>query len=69
VALAADLEAFLRSGESGKILAFVERHPNVRAEFATLSLPGGGTADPFFNVNTPEDAARADAIAAALGGP
>ena len=66
VSLADDLENFLREGQSGKILAFVDRHPNVRAEFADVPLPGGGAADPFFNVNTPGDAAEADSIAAAL---
>jgi molybdopterin-guanine dinucleotide biosynthesis protein A len=66
VALAQDLHSFLLSGESGKILAFVERHPNFRAVFPDLVLAGGETADPFFNVNTPGDAARAEAIAAAL---
>lgn len=66
VSLVEDLDNFLRQGQSGKILAFVDRHPSVRAEFADVPLPGGGAADPFFNVNTPEDAAEADAIAAAL---
>jgi molybdopterin-guanine dinucleotide biosynthesis protein A len=66
VALAEDLEYFLNSGESGKILAFVDRHRSATARFPDLALGDGGTADPFFNVNTPEDAARAEAIAAAL---
>jgi hypothetical protein len=36
--------------------------------FEDLVLPNGKTVDPFFNVNTPEDAARADAIARTLEG-
>jgi molybdopterin-guanine dinucleotide biosynthesis protein A len=65
-ALAADLDAFLASGESRKILAFVDRHERVNVFFDDVSLPTGETVDPFFNVNTPEDAARAEEIAAAL---
>jgi molybdopterin-guanine dinucleotide biosynthesis protein A len=67
VALAEDLEAFLRSGESGKILAFVDRYERIDVCFDDIALPDGGSADPFFNVNTPKDAARAEEIAAALG--
>lgn len=68
VALAGDLESFLASGVSGKILAFVDRHRRAELFFAPLPLPGGETVDPFFNVNTPEDAARAEEIARALDG-
>jgi molybdopterin-guanine dinucleotide biosynthesis protein A len=68
VALADDLEAFLMAGESGKILAFVDRYPNVSAHFPAYLLSDGGTADPFFNVNTREDAAQAEVVAAALTG-
>ncbi len=68
VALADDLESFLASGVSGKILAFVDRHRRAESFFDPLPLPGGETVDPFFNVNTPEDAARAEEIARALDG-
>ena len=66
VALADELEAFLNSGESGKILSFVDRYTRIEVAFDDIALAGGGSADPFFNVNTPEDAAQAEAIAAAL---
>jgi molybdopterin-guanine dinucleotide biosynthesis protein A len=66
VALADDLEAFLASGAGGKILAFADRHVRLNVPFDDLTLPDGTRIDPFFNVNTPEDAARAEAIAAAL---
>ena len=66
VALAGDLETFLATGVSGKILAFVDRHQRADVFFEPLPLPGGDTVDPFFNVNTPEDAARAEQIALAL---
>lgn len=58
LALADDLEKFLRTGETGKVLAFVDRHRRADVDFTA-------TPDPFFNVNTPEDLARADALAAA----
>jgi molybdenum cofactor guanylyltransferase len=66
VALAGDLDAFLRSGEGGKILKFADRHLRLNVPFDEIVLPDGTAVDPFFNVNTPEDAKRAEAIAAAL---
>jgi molybdopterin-guanine dinucleotide biosynthesis protein A len=66
LALADDLEAFLRSGQGGKILTFADRHVRLNVPFDDIPLPDGGTADPFFNVNTPEDMNRASAIAEAL---
>lgn len=66
VALADDLEAFLKSDNGGKILTYADRHLRLNVPFDDLRLPGGEAVDPFFNVNTPEDAARAEEIAAAL---
>lgn len=66
IALADDLEYFLNSGQGGKILAFVDRHRRADVRFEPVALPGLAVFDPFFNVNTPEDAAAAEAIAAAL---
>jgi molybdopterin-guanine dinucleotide biosynthesis protein A len=66
VALADDLETFLRSGEGGKILKFADRHLRLNVPFEDIELPDGTAVDPFFNVNTPEDAKRAGEIAAAL---
>ena len=68
VALADDLEQFLVSGESGKILAYVDRHARVDVRFEDIVLPDSERVDPFFNVNTPDDAARAQEIASALDG-
>ncbi len=48
----------LKDGESRKMDDFIEGYPNVRVMFA------GGAVDPFFNINTPEDLARAEAAAA-----
>ena len=66
VALADELETFLKSGGGGKILTFADRFLRLNVPFDDVTLPNGETVDPFFNVNTPEDAARAEEIAAAL---
>jgi molybdopterin-guanine dinucleotide biosynthesis protein A len=66
VALADHLEAFLQGGEGGKILTFADRHLRLNVPFDDIVLPDGAAVDPFFNVNTPEDAARAEEIAAEL---
>jgi molybdopterin-guanine dinucleotide biosynthesis protein A len=63
VALADDLAAFLTEGTTGKILAFVDRHSRVDVTFPDFLTVSGETIDPFFNVNTPDEAARAQAIA------
>jgi molybdopterin-guanine dinucleotide biosynthesis protein A len=68
IALADDLETFLQSGESGKILTFADRHLRINVPFDDIVLPDGTEVDPFFNVNTPEEAERAGAIAAILDG-
>jgi molybdopterin-guanine dinucleotide biosynthesis protein A len=52
VTLADALEAALRGGQR-KVLAFAAAHGLAEASFA---------GDPFFNVNTPDDLARAEAI-------
>lgn len=55
VALADDLRAALEDG-TRKVLAWTDRHGTAYADFT-------GDPDPFFNVNTPEDLARAEALA------
>lgn len=57
VALAKDLRMFLIEEENRKVLAWVDRHPRVDVGFEI-----GDNGDPFFNVNTPEDLARAEAV-------
>lgn len=61
VALTDDLRAFLTEGENRKVLAWVDRHPMVEVEFSGFSV-AGEVLDPFFNANTPEDMAVAEAI-------
>lgn len=68
IALADALETFLTSGENGKILVFADRYIRVNVPFDEVTLPNGATVDPFFNVNTPDDANEAQTIAAALEG-
>jgi molybdopterin-guanine dinucleotide biosynthesis protein A len=66
VRLADELEAFLAEGRTGKILAFADRYTRINVPFEHLTIDHGEV-DPFFNVNTPEEAERAEAIARALG--
>jgi molybdopterin-guanine dinucleotide biosynthesis protein A len=48
----------LESGESRKMDDFIANYPNVRVMFPV------GAVDPFFNINTPEDLAKAEKTAA-----
>lgn len=61
VALAEDLEHWLDDPDHRRVFDFVARHPNETVEFAPLEGPVGPI-DPFFNINTPEDLAMAEAI-------
>ncbi len=60
VALAPDLAWSLEQGWR-KALAWAERHDNIRVEFPFAAL-GDALADPFFNVNAPDDLALARRI-------
>lgn len=55
LALHDELQAFLQDGATFKVRAFADRHD---LTFADFPLTGGF--DPFFNVNTPVDLARAE---------
>lgn len=59
--LEADLGNFLAASASFSVAAFLERHGTVSVDFAAAGT-GGTAVDPFFNVNTPEDLAEAEAI-------
>ncbi len=65
VTLADDLEAWLTAGESRKVLAWVDRHPNAEVSFRG-PVVDGTEIDPFFNVNTPDDLETATSVLAAL---
>lgn len=47
-----DLHDWLATGQSGKVLAFVDRHDSVEVTFERDQQTG---LDPFFNANHPED--------------
>jgi molybdopterin-guanine dinucleotide biosynthesis protein A len=68
IKLADGLEKFLKSGVAPKVLAFADRFMRLNVPFDDIVLPNGDVIDPFFNVNTPEDLARAKSIVAALEG-
>lgn len=62
VALEDDLRTFLATSPTFSVVAFLARHTAVTVSFPAIDL-GGEQLDPFFNINTPEDLAAADAIA------
>jgi molybdenum cofactor guanylyltransferase len=62
VSLADDLQDALASG-ARKVGDWIGCHQHFIVEFPPVSL-GGATADPFFNLNTPEDLAQAAAFLA-----
>ena len=68
VGLADDLQAFLESGQSGKILDFADRYLRLNVPFDHLDVDDEEV-DPFFNINTPEDADRANRVARFIGEP
>lgn len=63
ITLADDLRTFLQAGER-KAHTFAERCAARTVLFENTALGNGETIDPFYNINTLEDAARADAISA-----
>ncbi len=61
VALAEDLEHWLDDPKHRRVFDFVARHPVEIVDFAPFGGPFGPV-DPFFNINTPDDLALAEAI-------
>ncbi|HEY6631647.1 MAG TPA: molybdenum cofactor guanylyltransferase MobA [Rhizobiaceae bacterium] len=57
VSLEADLRDFLARSDKLSVAAFLERHQAVSVDFPST----GQALDPFFNVNTPEELAQAEA--------
>lgn len=68
VKLVDGLEKLLENGKAAKMLDFADRFMRLNVPFDDVVLPNGESVDPFFNVNTPEHAAEAEAIVAALEG-
>nr|WP_274605708.1 molybdenum cofactor guanylyltransferase MobA [Afifella marina] len=65
IALADDLEEWLKKAKSSKVLDFADHYVRLNVPFDHLEADGRQI-DPFFNVNTPEDAAEAQAMLEAL---
>ena len=65
VDLAAPLAEFLLPGETFKVSAFADGNGATSVEFAMIEL-AGRSIDPFFNVNSIEDLALAEAVLAEL---
>ncbi len=61
IALADDLAHWLATSDTMKVLAWVDRHDLAWCDFAPEHP---GLPDPFFNANTPEDLAEAEALIA-----
>ncbi|VVT23496.1 molybdenum cofactor guanylyltransferase MobA [Rhizobium sp. EC-SD404] len=59
VALADDLETWLKESDTFKVLAWVHRHRLATVDF-DLVRHGEHSFDPFFNANTPEDMIAAE---------
>lgn len=60
VRLASDLEAALAGGQR-KVQDWTARYPHVAVNFEPARV-GGAAIDPFYNVNTPDDLAEAEAL-------
>ena len=65
VALADDLDHWLRDPTHRRVMEFLARHPLAEVAFPLVET-AAGPLDPFFNVNTPADLARAEAFLEAL---
>lgn len=61
VTLAEDLETWLTDPSHRRVFDFIARHRSRTVDFEPLDGPFGPV-DPFFNINTPEDLMRAEAI-------
>lgn len=58
VAVAGDLDDWLRRDEKRRVGDFLSRHDARRVDFPMVNTPSGAL-DPFFNINTPDDLAVA----------
>jgi molybdopterin-guanine dinucleotide biosynthesis protein A len=59
LALADDLSEWLRSGQSLRLRAWLDRHGAAQVRFGDVET-ARGPLDPFFNINTPDDLATAE---------
>lgn len=61
ISLADDLEEWLGDPDNRKLQSFITGYPSVTVDFPPVET-ASGPLDPFFNVNTPDDLARAEQI-------
>jgi molybdopterin-guanine dinucleotide biosynthesis protein A len=61
VSLCSSLAKFLKSGDTRKVMAFVQMHPYKFVEFPYFEN-NGKLIDPFFNINAPDDLEKALSI-------
>ncbi|MBP2238442.1 molybdopterin-guanine dinucleotide biosynthesis protein A [Sinorhizobium kostiense] len=59
VALADDLDTWIRTDAKRRVRAFIERHPSVAVDFPPIATKAGSL-DPFFNINTPQQLEEAE---------
>ncbi|OAP37551.1 molybdenum cofactor guanylyltransferase MobA [Sinorhizobium americanum] len=59
IAIADDLDAWIRADEKRRVRAFIARHPSVAVDFPVAATKAGPL-DPFFNVNTPQQLEEAE---------
>lgn len=61
ISLTDDLANWLADPENRRLQSFIARHPSATVDFPAVET-ASGPLDPFFNVNTPDDLARAEQI-------
>lgn len=66
VSLKSALAKFIARDEKRKVTGFADRHGAVSVDFPMIALQDGAQGDPFFNVNTPDDLAKAEAMLKAM---
>ncbi|MBB4187552.1 molybdenum cofactor guanylyltransferase MobA [Sinorhizobium terangae] len=59
VAIADDLEAWIRTDAKLRVRAFIARHPSAAVDFPMIATKAGPL-DPFFNINTPDELQQAE---------
>lgn len=59
VSLRHDLRDWMSDEKNRRVVTWIEAHPHKVVEFPLVTTQSGASFDPFFNINTPEDAAEA----------